>query len=250
VSAQYLGRLNQVALTQKYADITAATLVELGLNLNLAPVVDLNINPLSPAIGGVERSFSASPDIVTAHAMEWIRSHHTRHVLCALKHFPGHGSACRDTHHGFVDISDTWSPEELIPYTKILPTGLCDMVMTAHIFHSGLDPDWPATLSHSIITGLLRHELQYDGVIISDDMQMQAITAHYSLEQAVYRAIMAGVDILTFGNNMVYDANITSHVAHIIKKLVPQERIEQSYRRIWKLKERLSSYRWPFITHI
>jgi beta-N-acetylhexosaminidase len=189
----------------------------------------------------VERSFSAIPDIVIRHAMEWIRSHHTQHVLCALKHFPGHGSARHDTHHGFVDISDTWSSEELLPYTHILPTGLCDMVMTAHIFHTGLDPDWPATLSHSMISGLLRHELQYDGVIISDDMQMQAITAHYTLEQAVYRAIMAGVDILTFGNNMVYDENISSHVANIIKKLVPQERIEQSYRRICKLKERLSS---------
>jgi beta-N-acetylhexosaminidase len=246
VSAHYLGQLNQVALTQKYAGITAKTLAELGLNLNLAPVLDLNSNPLCPVIGKLERSFSALPAVVSAHALEWIRSHHRQHILCALKHFPGHGSARHDTHQGFVDISDTWSSEELIPYTKMLSTGLCDMVMTAHIFHSGLDPEWPATLSHSIISGLLRRKLQYAGVVISDDLQMQAITAHHPLEQAVYRAIMAGVDILTFGNNFVYDEHITSRVTHIIKKLVstgaiPRERIEQSYRRIWRLKERVSS---------
>ena len=246
VSAQYLGHLNQIEITKQYADITAKTLAELGINLNLSPVVDLTINPFSPAIGKMERSFARDPDVVCTHAMEWIRRHHAHHVLCTLKHFPGHGSACNDSHKGFVDVTKTWLSDELKPYRKIIRAGLCDLVMTAHIFHARLDPDWPATLSYAIITDILRTKLGYDGVVISDDMQMKAISSHYTLETAIQAAITSGIDILTFGNNLIYDENITARAAAIIKKLVlsgaiPQERIEQSYRRICRLKIKLKN---------
>ncbi len=245
VSAHYLGQRNQLESTRQYAEDTAKTLAETGVNLNFAPVVDLNCNPDNPVIGKFERSFSGDPDIVCLHAVEWIKAHHAQHVLCALKHFPGHGSARSDSHLGFVDVTETWSPLELQPYSRIIAAGLCDIVMTAHIFNARLDPTWPATLSQATLTNILRRELSYDGLIVSDDMQMKAITAHYGLEQAIYMAISAGVNILIFGNNLVYEEDITARVIAMIKRLVErgtiaQARIDESYQRICRLKKQLS----------
>jgi beta-N-acetylhexosaminidase len=116
--------------------------------------------------------------------------------------------------------------------------------MTAHIFNSKLDPKYPATLSKNIITGILREQLGYDGVVISDDMQMGAIRNDYGYEQAVELAIHAGVDILAIANNLVYEPDIGVRTAALIKQMVADgrvspERIEQSYQRIMKLKARL-----------
>ena len=211
--------------------------------LNFAPVVDLNTYSENPIVGKVERSFSPDPAIVTRHAREWISAHHEQGVLCTLKHFPGHGSSRHDTHHGFVDVTDTWYSDELQPYADLIRTGFCDMVMTAHIFNAHLEPTFPATLSSRVITGILREKLHYEGVIISDDMQMKAITSRYSLKTAVRTAIESGIDILTFGNNLQYQEDIMSQATAIIRKLVmngalSEERIEQSYQRIYRLKKR------------
>jgi beta-N-acetylhexosaminidase len=245
VSAQFLGERDSLELSQQYARQTASLLKDLGINLNFAPVVDLKLNPASLAIGAVERSFSRDPEKVVAHAGAWIREHRRQGIFSALKHFPGHGSADKDTHQGFVDVSNTWSADELIPYRRLIQEGLAELVMTAHIFQAGLDPDWPATLSKKIIGHILRHELSYDGVVISDDLQMKAIAAHYSLETAIYQAIRAGVDILTFGNNLSYDEQIVPKAIAIIKRLVEQgeiseQRINESFQRICRLKEQLA----------
>ncbi|GAK55499.1 glycosyl hydrolase, family 3 [Candidatus Vecturithrix granuli] len=246
VSAQYLGDLDLVEVTGKHAELTAKTLAELGMNLNFAPDVDLNIYPDNPIIGKVERSFSADPDVVIRHAREWIACHHAQGVLCALKHFPGHGSSRQDTHLGFVDVTDTWSANELRPYQDLLYSGFHDMVMTAHIFNARLDPEFPATLSYKMITGILREQLGYDGVVISDDMQMKAIAEQYPLETAIQSALEAGVDILTFGNNLNYNGNIMMQVVTIISQLVRQgtiseKRIDESHQRILRLKARLQT---------
>lgn len=139
VSAQYLGTMNDPALTFEQAANTAETLAELGINLNLAPCVDLNINPDNPVIGRLERSFSADPGIVTKHAIEFIKAHHQQDILCAIKHFPGHGSSAADSHLGMVDITDTWTAAELKPYENIIKAGLADVIMTAHVFNAHLD---------------------------------------------------------------------------------------------------------------
>ncbi len=246
VSAQYLGELDQLDTTGKHAELTAKTLAGLGINLNFAPAVDLNIYPDNPIIGKVERSFSADPDVVLRHARQWIACHHEQRVLCTLKHFPGHGSSRQDTHLGFVDVTDTWSADELRPYQELLRSGFDDMVMTAHIFNARLDPEFPATLSHKIITGILREQLDYDGVIISDDMQMKAIAEQYTFEKAIQSALEAGVDILTFGNNLNYNGNIMTHVVTTISQLVKQgtlseKRIDESYQRIFRLKAELQT---------
>ena len=244
ISQQSLGTWNDPEATRKAADETATTLSECGFNINFSPVVDLNVNPGNPVIGGRERSFSEDPAVVTKHALEVIKAHHARGILTALKHFPGHGSSKDDSHLGFVDVTKTWTRTELEPYEKIIAAGFCDTVMTAHIFNSKLDPSLPATLSSRTIDGLLRDDLHFDGVVISDDMQMMAISAHYGFEEAVRLAIGAGVDILTFANNSVFDPDVAALAIGVIKKAVrdgkvDEERIDRSYARIMRLKARL-----------
>lgn len=245
-SEQYYGTLNDPGATRAAAETEGKILRELGFNLNLAPVVDLNLNPNNPVIGKVERSFSADPKIVTAQATAEIEGYHAQELLCTLKHFPGHGSSTNDSHKGFVDVTQTWQPIELEPYRNLINAGLGDAVMTAHIFNSNLDPQYPATLSQKIITGILREQLHYDGVVISDDMQMGAIRQYYGFEQAVELAINAGVDILAIANNLIYESDIGARTVKIISQLVQDEkispeRIEQSYQRIQRLKARLQN---------
>lgn len=244
VSQQSLGTRNDPGATRKAAEETAKTLAACGFNVNFAPVVDLNVNPENPVIGGRERSFSADPAIVTKHALEVIKAHHERGILTTLKHFPGHGSSKDDSHLGFTDVTETWTRTELEPYEKIIAAGLCDTVMTAHIFDSKLDPSMPATLSGRVIDGLLRDELHFDGVVISDDMQMKSISARYGFKDAVLRAIDAGVDILAFANNSVFDPDVAASAIGVIRKAVRdgrigEERIDRSYARIMRLKARL-----------
>jgi beta-N-acetylhexosaminidase len=244
LSARYLGSVNDLPLTRRQAARVAQTLAELGINLNLAPVVDLNVNRDNPIIGRLGRSFSADPEIVTAHAAEFIKAHHEYRVLCALKHFPGHGSSTQDSHLGLTDITKTWSSKELIPYENLIGQGLVDVIMTAHVYHGSLDPNFPATLSNPILTDLLRDQLFYDGVIISDCMQMRAITDHYGFETALHAAIKAGVDIILISNNSIFEEDAASRAIATIKSLIKEgkitpQRIDQSYRRIQKLKEKL-----------
>ncbi|XXJ19000.1 glycoside hydrolase family 3 protein [Desulfovibrio caledoniensis] len=221
-----------------------AMLRDTGFNLNFAPVVDVNVDPDSPAIGRLGRSFSSDPQEVARCAGIFIKGLHRNRVLSCLKHFPGHGSAGTDSHRGLTDVTGTWSEAELIPYRELIKGGKVDMIMTAHIFNVHLDPDYPATLSKKVITGLLRGELGYQGVVITDDMDMGAIADEYGRREAVRRAIEAGADILLFGNNLAYDEHIVEKVHAVIRSLVddgtiPEARIQQSYDRIMRLKAQL-----------
>ena len=246
ISHQYLGEVNNLRFTHQEASKMAKTLAELGINLNLAPVVDVNTNPDNPIIAKYERSFSADPEIVTEQALEFIKAHHEQGVLCTLKHFPGHGSSTGDSHLGVVDVTDIWSRIELEPYTNIIKAGQADVIMTAHVFDANLDPEYPATLSKPTITGILREELHYDGVVVSDDMQMGAITDHYGFEAAIQKSIEAGIDIIAIANNSVYEEDIAARAVALIKRLVQdgrisEARINESYQRIRRLKSKLTS---------
>lgn len=243
VSHEELGRLDQPEETRRQAAATARTLHGLGINLNLAPVVDLDANPDNPIIKGKRRSFSACPEAVARHAAEFVRAHRDTGVLCCAKHFPGHGSAAGDTHLGLVDVTRTWQERELLTFQRLIEAGLCDVIMTAHIFNSRLDPRVPATLSRAVLTDLLRNRLGFTGVIMSDDMEMKAISSHYGLEAAISAAVEAGLDLLCFGNNLSYDPAIASKAADILARAVeggriPESRIDASYQRILALKRR------------
>ncbi len=246
LSHEELGRLHDPAETYRQAAATAATLAGLGINLNLAPVVDLDAHPDNPIIKGKGRSFSADPEAVARHAAEFIRAHHERGVLCCAKHFPGHGSAAADTHLGLVDVTRTWHERELIPFQRLIGGGRCDVIMTAHVFNARLDLDRPATLSRAVLTGLLRGQLGFQGVILSDDMEMKAISAQFGLETSLVAAVEAGVDLLCFGNNLNYDPAIASRAAGILAHAVtsgrlPEARIDESYQRILALKRQAGS---------
>ena len=205
-SAQELGRSDDVDVTRTEARRMGTVLREAGINWNLAPVVDVALNPLNPAIVTLGRSFSADPARVTAHARAFIECMHEAGILTALKHFPGHGSSLRDSHAGFTDVTDTSDlDEELAPYRALISLGLADSVMTAHVFNRGLDPWDPATLSRYTVKRILRGWLGYQGVVVSDDLLMGAIIRHYGIEEAAVAALAAGVDVLLVSQNSVKD---------------------------------------------
>lgn len=246
VTASKLGKDNCCDTTMFYADLIALTLKMLGININFAPVIDLCSNPKNPVIAGVQRCFSSDPYIVARNAGWFIDAHHARGILTTIKHFPGHGSSATDTHNEMTDVTNLWSDNELIPYKMLMEQKRVDAIMTAHIVHCNLDKKClPATLSRDIVTGLLRDSMGFKGVVITDDMQMHAITKHYGLEQSVKLAIDAGVDILLYSNNIPGSDEHQAAVVHrIIKELVtsgqiPESRIRESFLRIIKLKTQL-----------
>lgn len=223
----------------------ADTLAEYGVNLNFAPVVDLDLNPNNPIIARYERSFGSRIEEVVAHAEAFIKAHHARSIACCLKHFPGHGSARGDSHLGFVDITDDWQPRELEPYEKLIAAGFADAVMTAHVVQRDLDSSGvPATLSPIVVNGMLRRDLGFCGVTVTDDLQMRAIADHYGLREAVQRAVLAGVDMMVVGNNLERSRDALAQGISAIEELLDTGRINAdsiraSLQRIGELKQKI-----------
>ena len=243
-SAQVLGKLDNLDSTYYYSLKTAKLLKAHHINFNFAPVVDVNVNPECPVIGGIERSFSENVDKVTNHAEQVIKAHASQKIICSLKHFPGHGSAKTDSHKGFTDVTDTWTKQELLPYENLIKQKNIQAIMTAHVFNAKLDKDFPATLSKSITHDILRKQLNYDGFIISDDMHMGAIADNFELKLAIEKALNAGVDMLMFSNNSpkAYDSEIVPKAIGIIKELleegkITEEQVDAAYDRILALKK-------------
>lgn len=181
---------------RKAATTTAGELRSLGIGLDLAPVVDVDSNPENPVIG--ERSFSADPDEVALLGAAWIESMQSCSVACCAKHFPGHGDTSEDSHHVLPRLPhdmDRLRRVELPPFTSAIRSGVAS-IMTAHVRFDAVDPDHPATLSSKVLDGILREELGFDGVIISDDLEMEAIAGTMEIGEAAVRAVDAGVDLL------------------------------------------------------
>jgi beta-N-acetylhexosaminidase len=205
-SAQELGAAGDLALTELEARRLGTVMRAAGINWNLAPVVDIAVNPGNPAVVALMRTFSADPERVTAHARAFVRGMHAAGVLTSLKHFPGHGSSRVDSHHGFTDISDSAElAAELQPYRALIREGLADSVMPGHVYNRHLDPRLPASLSRATITGLLRGTLGYTGLVVSDDLLMGAITQRYGVEEAAVLALRAGADVLLVSGNTPKD---------------------------------------------
>ena len=242
-SAQVVGQKNDSVNTRQVGNTIATSLSKCGINLNFAPVVDI-LNPDCPVLGKRNRCYSSDVKIIAQCAEIIIDEHKKLHIKTALKHFPGHGSSTTDSHLGLVDVSKTWYVEELFPYKYLIDNGNVDMIMTAHIINKKLDKSgMPATLSKKIINDLLRKQLHYNGIVVSDDMQMHAISKFYGLEQSLKLSINAGVDIVIFGNNIEGAKDYTPENIHAtLKKLVlegeiPMSRINESYNRIMALKK-------------
>jgi beta-N-acetylhexosaminidase len=232
-----IGRLDDEAAATAWGRLIATTLASMGINLNLAPVVDLDVNPRNPAIGALDRSFSADPAVVTKLALAEIRAHHESSIATSLKHFPGLGSATANTDFGVADVTKTWSRTELEPFTAIIAAGVSDVVMAGHLVNRSLDPHHPASLSAPIVTGLLRGDLGWDGVVITDDLGAGAVTAAFGADEAIALAIEAGNDLLLLANQREYDPNVATRTIDVIEGLVRSGRVsvarlDESRRRV------------------
>ncbi|OQX76823.1 MAG: glycosyl hydrolase, partial [Epsilonproteobacteria bacterium 4484_65] len=192
---------------------------------------------------GLGRSYGKDPKVVAKYASTFIDAMHHYGVLTSLKHFPGHGSSVGDTHKGYVDVTKLWKEVELEPYRLL--KNKADTVMVAHVFNKRLDAKYPATLSAKTVNGLLRNKLGYHGVVITDDLQMGAISKKYGLKNTLQLAINAGDDILLFGNQLdprkiVSTKKLVDTIVSLIKSgSVKEQSINDAYNRIQKLKKKL-----------
>ena len=202
-SAHDITLLDETKTKELYAQ-QSQMLQKNGINTNFAPVVDLAIEPKNHVIYGLNRSYGATSQEVVRNAKILIQEQKKHNIISVLKHFPGHGSSLNDSHVGFVNVTPTWQKEELEPYAELIEDGYAQMVMTAHVFNAHLDTKHPATLSYNVNTILLRDQLGFEGVIISDDLQMRALTKEYSLVDTLTLALNAGVDMLLIGNQLGY----------------------------------------------
>ncbi len=249
LSPKEMGELGDLAVTELESRRIGVMLREAGINWNLAPVVDLALNPLNPVIVRHSRAFAADPEQVTAHARAYLRGMRAGGLLTALKHFPGHGSSREDSHLGFVDVTETANLAlELRPYRDLIADGLVDSVMTAHVFNRNLDPDYPATLSRATINGLLREELGFQGVVVSDDLLMGAIANHFGIEEAAVLALSAGVDMLLISdtrpeeNPGAADRVLAGIRSALTKGKLLTSRVEAPLARIHRFHARLEGF--------
>ena len=195
-----LGATQSQLLAQKAGEITGIELEVLGINLNLAPVLDVNTNPKNPAIG--VRSYGESPQLVSQLGAAYIRGIQKQGVLATAKHFPGHGDTNADSYKKLPLVTHDKkriNTVDLAPFREAINADVV-AIMSAHILYPGLDNKMPATLSHTIMTKLLRKELGFEGLIITDDLEMKAIEEQYEIGQAAVLAIQAGADMLLIPN--------------------------------------------------
>lgn len=226
-SARSLGEKNDPVYTENCYAAVARNLKGLGINFNFAPVVDLNLAPQNPALGGKGRCFSADPAIVTRHARATIKAHRPHGILTCLKHFPGHGSALDDSHLGMVDITQSWTEQELLPFKTLIDEGLADAVLVAHVMHRKFDQEFPASLSRAMVTELLREKLGFKGLVISDDLNMGAIQNYFNPKELLARALNAGTDVLVFSNLHPYNPNLIAETVGLIKELLDEGRVSE-----------------------
>ncbi len=191
-----LGQAGTPDLAYAFAEVTARELRAIGVNMDLTPVLDVHTNPRNPIIG--DRAFGPDPELVETLGLAVVAGLQDNGVLACGKHFPGHGDTAADSHkelptvaHGIDRLRDI----ELRPFVHCFQNGLA-AVMTAHVRYSALDPEAPATLSPAILTDLLRTQLRFKGLVLTDDLEMHAIIDHYGIEEAAVRALKAGADIL------------------------------------------------------
>jgi len=225
----------------------AAELADAGFNMNLGPVVDLNLNPHNPVIGARDRSFSADPDVVTALATAFIEAHRQANIVTVAKHFPGHGSSTTDSHKTLADVSKTWRAIELEPYRRLAKAGLLDAVMIGHLYHPRFSDmeGLPASLSAKAVRALRDKSLvDFDGVVISDDMEMGAVRDTFPPEELAVKAVNAGIDIVMFSNVKSHDLELglkihTGLLKAVCDGRISPARIEKAYGKILLLKRRL-----------
>jgi beta-N-acetylhexosaminidase len=247
-----LGAADDVDLTTSVARHLGEELRALGITLNYAPDADVNSNPNNPVIG--VRAFGSEPDLVARHTAAWIRGLQSAGVAACAKHFPGHGDTAVDSHHDVPMIpADRARLDacELPPFRAAIDAGV-QAIMTGHLLVPAIDPNNPATLSHKVLTGLLREELGFRGLVITDAIEMQAVARRYGLAGATVQALAAGADAICVGGEDAGEEVATALrdaiVAAVVSGALSEERLAEAANRVaaiaaWSRAVRLPSPR-------
>ncbi len=246
---QRIGDINQSSLSFAVGQLLGEQLKAFGFNLDFAPVLDVNSNPNNPIIG--DRSFSNDPDIVSKLGIETMKGLESKQVIPVVKHFPGHGDTAVDSHLELPKVTkslDDLNQLELVPFKAAIDSG-ADVVMVAHILLPKIDPQYPSSMSKEVITGMLREQLGFDGVVMTDDMTMKAITNHFDIGQASVDSVKAGSDVILIAHEY---ANVTAAIqavkAAVNKGEITEDRINDSVRKIIALKQKYQLANQPVTT--
>lgn len=231
-------------LAYQAAAVTAKELRAVGINMNMAPVLDIHTNPDNPIIGN--RAFGTEPEQVSLMGAATIAGLHDHLVLACGKHFPGHGDTTKDSHLELPVVTasrERLEAVELKPFRYAITHGLQAM-MTAHVHYPSLDPTNPATLSYTILSELLRQEMRFEGLIFSDDLEMRAILDHASVGDAAIRSLQAGVDILLICKTRDLETQAIEAVREAVESRdIPPQALEASLARLQAIKQRFA---YPF----
>jgi len=245
-SAMSLGATDDVALTRDVNEALARQLRSVGINWNFAPIMDVNTQSANPVIG--VRAYGADPALVTRHALAACTGQETEGVASCVKHFPGHGDTHQDSHLALPRVDRARSEletTELVPFRAAVQAGV-PAVMTAHIIYSALDSEHPATLSRPVLTGLLRHEWGYDGVIVTDSMGMKAIDDHYGRGEAAVMSLAAGADlVMALGRREAQLATLSSVEAALQDGTLDSGNMERSVQRLSRLAQQYPAQAEP-----
>jgi len=248
-AAYGFGRINYPDYTFEACKIAGQELSALGINVNFAPVADVNTNPDNPIIG--TRSYGEDPKKVSIMVQHAIRGYQKAGMICAAKHFPGHGDVAIDSHLALPvshkSLDDLYRAE-LIPFIASISESV-PIIMTAHIKYPKIDPKWPATLSPFFLTKLLRDDLEYKGIIISDDLEMKALKKLGAIEDLAVQMILAGCDMLIISENLTHDVSVDNVYQALIdavqNHVISEMRLDQSVERILKLKKGIAQNQLP-----
>lgn len=243
---QKIGAINEARFSYEIGSLLGEQLKAFGFNLDFAPVLDVNSNPKNPVIG--DRSFSNNPQIVSELGIQTMKGLASQQVIPVIKHFPGHGDTSVDSHlalpkveKSLKDLNET----ELIPFKAAIESG-ADVVMVAHILLPKIDQNYPSSMSKEVITGILREQIGFDGVVMTDDMTMGAIANHYNMGQAAVAAVKAGNDIVLMAHGF---SNVTSAIEAIKAAVnngeISEAQINESVRRIIHLKQKYQLVNTP-----
>lgn len=234
-----IGQRNNKDFSKKVGETIAKEIKSFGFNMNFAPVLDVNSNPNNPVIGN--RSFGANPEIVSNLGTATMEGIQSENIIPVIKHFPGHGDTAVDSHIGLPRVDNDLKrleSLELVPFIEAIKEG-ADAVMVAHILLPKIDKENPSSMSKTIITDVLRTNLKFDGVIITDDMTMGAIINNYNIGEAAIKSVKAGSDIVLVCHGYDNEIGVINALKDAVSKgEISEKRIDESVYRILKLKEK------------
>jgi beta-N-acetylhexosaminidase len=234
-----IGATNDSEYSFEIGSILGEELKQFGFNVDFAPVLDINSNPKNPVIG--DRSFGSSPGIVSRLGIQTMKGIQSQGIISVVKHFPGHGDTSTDSHLDLPRVDNDQKrleSFELIPFTEAVKEN-ADAVMVAHILLPKIDPENPASFSKTIISGILRENMKYDGVIITDDMTMGAIVNNFDIGKAAVKSVNAGSDIVLVCHTREKEEAVIEAITNAAKSgNISEDRVNDSVYRILKLKEK------------